>query len=445
MEQLYQDNPIFKSTYTRHKNRSFTDSIISNQYGASKETCIIRWNGRMPTKELVIHFLEVLSAEEIIQYRTKIFRYLKEHGIEAVANLELTKGEDGTPNNKVHSHVLTDDQRSEDELRELFKTACLRSGLSRDDFRIDYRPLWNGYTYIKYFTKFGYSDEVILFQTGTGLQKFYEIGQWFYKGKAEIWEAIKAFMKEKDGTDLDDTDCENELNEELYADNESSNESVQELPTPDKENEVMTPTPQPQSAVTSTPDDSPKDFAELKECVCKTSDLELRDWMRVLLGEPPLFYTTLPRWLHNVEGQLRQDLILAIDRRLRPVNPVQLKEYVDGKSDRELYDILSRLQGKPTVFNTDMPNWLGLYLLHGHLRQDLLDAIMTRLYNAEDFRIVQALHTYHGIRVNGASDKQQPPPIPDTPQRCDEQHGRLSRRRQPPTAPDTLSFYTNWP
>jgi hypothetical protein len=131
---------------------------------------------------------------------------LKEHDIEAVANIELTRGKDGAPNNTVHFHVLMDDQRSEQELHDLFNTACERGGLNREDFRIDYRPLWNGDWYFRYFTKYGYSDRVILFRQGTGIQKFYQIGKWFTKSKRQIWEDIKAYMREKYGTHPDKAD-----------------------------------------------------------------------------------------------------------------------------------------------------------------------------------------------------------------------------------------------
>ena len=225
MEQLYQDNPFQRCTYTRHKNRSFTDCIESNQHGAVKEMLILRWNGRIPTIEIVLHCLRVFSAKKIKALRTKIFRYLKEHGIEAVVSIELTRGKDGKPNNTIHFHIITDDQRSEQELRDLCNTACIRGGLNSEDFRIDYRLLWNGDLYFKYFTKCGYSDRVILFQKGTGIAKFYQIGKWFNKSKKLIWENIKTYMREKYGTDPDTTD---ELPGELIGDNpdETSNEKV---------------------------------------------------------------------------------------------------------------------------------------------------------------------------------------------------------------------------
>ena len=224
MQQLFQDNPRRSSTYTLHKNRSFTDSRESYQNGASKETLILRWNNRSPTQEFVLHFLTIFSAEEIDYLRDKIFRYLKDHGLGAVANLEATRGDDGKPNGCVHFHIITDDPRRETELRALLEKACQRRRLVKDeDFCITYQPLPDGYNYFNYFTKYGekYFDKVILFQpkllkakTGNKrrtLQKFYVIGQWFKKGrgKIKIWDEIKAYMEAKYGIDPDMSDCAN--------------------------------------------------------------------------------------------------------------------------------------------------------------------------------------------------------------------------------------------
>ena len=206
MELLYQEKPRVKSTYTRHKNRSFRDSIESNQNGAVKETMILRWNQRAPTSEIILHLLEVFTAKDINAFRKKVFRYLKDHRVQAVASIELTRGQYGTPNNKVHFHCITDNQCSEHELRDLFNTACLRAGLNSEDFRVDYRPLWNGYLYFNYFTKYRYPEKVILFRKDMGLQKFYQIGKWFTKSKKQIWDEIKAYMKEIYGTHPDKID-----------------------------------------------------------------------------------------------------------------------------------------------------------------------------------------------------------------------------------------------
>jgi hypothetical protein len=198
MQQLYQENPRVQSTYTRHKNRSFTDSLESYQNGAFKQAQILRQNKRLPRVEFVLHFLQEFSVADIRTYRTKIFRCLRTQKIEAVVSIELTKGQNNQPNNTVHFHILTDDQRSEEELRALFNKACEGRNLVKwKDFRIDYRELSNPDGYFNYFTKFGYNTKVILFQPKTGLCKFTQIGKWFRKSKEVLW---KEFKQETFGT-----------------------------------------------------------------------------------------------------------------------------------------------------------------------------------------------------------------------------------------------------
>jgi hypothetical protein len=202
-EILYQEHPWGVGTYTRHRDRSFTTSLASYQGGAGEEVAILRWNGRVPNAEIVLHLLTEYSSVEIKVLRSRIFRYLKDHGLEAVANIELTLGTDGKPNNTVHFHVLTDDKRSLEELWILFETACKRQGLVKDkNFCIRCSVLWNGDWYFNYFTKYRYSEEVILFQKGIRMQKFYQIGRWYAKGRGKgvIWGEIQAYMKEKDGS-----------------------------------------------------------------------------------------------------------------------------------------------------------------------------------------------------------------------------------------------------
>ena len=223
LPRLFQMRPRVISTFKQHRNKSFTDSLESYQNGAYKETLILRRNGRIPEKELVIHFLKELLKDDIISYRTKIFSILRKAGIQAVANIELSRvvPRIGPPNNLVHFHVLTDDNRSEKELRDLFKKACKDSGLDKKDFIINYKEIEDGYWYFNYFTKFDEKSRgkytkkkdikearerkwswltVLLFEKKCGeigLQKFYQIGTWFEKGrgKGKIWDEIKAIAK----------------------------------------------------------------------------------------------------------------------------------------------------------------------------------------------------------------------------------------------------------
>jgi hypothetical protein len=83
------------------------------------------------------------------------------------------------------------------KVRELFNMACEYCNLVRGiDFKIDCRELHDGYKYFRYFTKYGYND-VILFRKGTGLQKFYQIGRWYSKGKGKLWQEIVRETREQ--------------------------------------------------------------------------------------------------------------------------------------------------------------------------------------------------------------------------------------------------------
>ena len=286
LEQLFNDDPKHISTYTLHKNRSYTDSLESYQNGASKELTILRRNKRVPTKEIVIHFLTELPAKDIQSHRTKIFRYLKEHGIEAVASVELTKGADDKPNNCVHFHVLTDTKGSKARIRKLFNTACKRSGLVwKNDFRVSCRKLNNGFRYFRYFTKYGYQRRVILFRKGTGIQKFYQVGKWFHKNKGLIWEDVKAWLQKKHGTDIEKSstpDCIDNPNEN---DNEHTDPPYNDLVVPTGEN-VWT-------MWCKYPDDT---FEE----ACARFDKHIADKDRTSSSNP----TTIPKWCRTLTGRI---------------------------------------------------------------------------------------------------------------------------------------------
>ena len=213
---LYQESPREKSTFkppNGRKHRCYTNSYESYKNKADKETIILETNNRLPTKVIEWNLFIVLSQEEIVELRTKVFNYLRQKGIEAVVAIELTYGENDRPNNTVHFHLLTDDPRSEKELENLLAKACERKavGLVRGkDFKVRCRKLTRPEKYFAYFTKSSRTDKdwckvnnkkrVLLFQKpaeGKTIQKFYEIGKWFRKSKPELW---NEFREQKYGT-----------------------------------------------------------------------------------------------------------------------------------------------------------------------------------------------------------------------------------------------------
>jgi len=214
MKNLFQTNPKKKSTFIPRgrngkqvRDYSFTNSLESYDNASEKEAKIVHWNKRMPTATVVWHLLKAIPPTVINDFRQYVFRYLQRYGIEALVSIELTRGEDRKPNNRVHFHFLLDDPRSKKEITELFNKACRCSGIAKQNFRIDYKELHSPKNYIKYFTKTGkHKKKVILFEKNTGLQKHYVIGKWFKKtragqvvkkGKREIWQEIIAYMRNK--------------------------------------------------------------------------------------------------------------------------------------------------------------------------------------------------------------------------------------------------------
>jgi hypothetical protein len=210
---LYQESPKEKSTFklpNGQKHRCPTNSCESFGNAADKMDAILTMNNRLPTKEIVLHLLQVLTAAEIRKLRIKIFRYLKTHGLIAVVSIELTYGANGRANNTVHFHILTDDMRSEAELKKLLEKVCERNGLVRNqDFLVRCRKIPKPETYFAYFTKRNRINKekceekglkrVLLFQPGTGLRKFYVIGQWFRKPKSELWKEFIEKIYGKEG------------------------------------------------------------------------------------------------------------------------------------------------------------------------------------------------------------------------------------------------------
>jgi len=216
--------PRLISNYLKNSDKKpficdWTDSIESNQNAALREITILRRNGRIPKIDYKVRFLKEFFADEINAHRKNIFEVMRNVrlqerlnvrcpiSLEAVVALELTRGEDDKPNNRVHFHFLTKDPRSPEELTKVFITACEYSGLVKnEDFVVDKpRPLWDGYTYFNYFTKFEYLDKLFLFKKGTGLQKIYTIGKWFTKKKSELWtEGDNRDQPAKDDTDNTD-------------------------------------------------------------------------------------------------------------------------------------------------------------------------------------------------------------------------------------------------
>ena len=207
MVQIVQRHPKRYSKFTyghpQGKNRSPTDSIESFLNLADKERQILQKNCRIPRYEIVVHILEPLDVPELKTTLSKIFDHFRQEDLVSVINVEPTDDGFGNPTDTVHSHILTDDERGVDFLRELGRAACLVAGLkdkatcnvAKNEFDVECRPLYDGYKYYDYFTKFDRPEELYLFVRGSRIQRFRTTGNWYIdangkKDKTKKWNEI---------------------------------------------------------------------------------------------------------------------------------------------------------------------------------------------------------------------------------------------------------------
>ena len=148
------------------------------------ESWIHEKNCRYPKYELVLHYLKEMSAATIKSYWRKLRAKMNKAGIIFAAAIEITRGKNGKPCNRVHYHILVDSSLNREELRKTMKTICTKSGIGIEqvDFTLNFTSQFDitwGLKKIHYFTKFNHADKVILFEKGLRIQKFYYSKNWF--------------------------------------------------------------------------------------------------------------------------------------------------------------------------------------------------------------------------------------------------------------------------
>lgn len=219
--QIVQQNPRLAGSHPCCSpgviDRSPTFSVETFNRLAGKVMSILYRNHWQATQEIVVRFLIRLDKNSINKVCKDIFFYLRKLGINAVVCIEPTASKSGKLNGKAHLHVLTDDKFDKKFLRELFNSACLMAGLRnkaisgfhRNEFKVNYRRLYDYRWYIRYFTKHNRPDKVRMFtkgkkgQPGTRIQRFWFIGNCFIDAagnpttKTAIWAEIKQEMREK--------------------------------------------------------------------------------------------------------------------------------------------------------------------------------------------------------------------------------------------------------
>jgi hypothetical protein len=260
-------------------NRSPTDSLESYNNLAKKEAQMLRRNPRKAKYEITWHILIFLDIPELKSIRDKVFDYLRKAGINAVACIEPTRDGFGNPNDTVHFHILTDDERGIDYLKDLTRTACLAAGLqdkavshaAKNEFDVECRELWDYDGYIKYFTKVDMPEKVHLFIQGSRVQRFYTIGDWYIdddgntKQKGESWQEVKRETRAK-----------------RYAETKARLQRTEKfIPVRHRK----------------TTWEFPTNHTRLQALLDKETDETLYDWLCALLGKKTVFQTAPPEWL----------------------------------------------------------------------------------------------------------------------------------------------------
>ena len=302
VEILYQKYPKQKSRHPRSKSK--TESIESFLRAAAHEAGRLLVNGTEPNHIVQLNYKTELSVKEIKELWRKHSRRLRRAGIVAAVTIEITKDEWGQrPVNRVHYHFAAKDDRTPEELEELFEGLCGLS-MKQSDFNVGVRPFdetqggWKGY--IAYHVKLRNKKDKknYLFKRGLRLRKYFVINRekwWTYpdgitprtltsiKNQMKRYKIIKDRLKE-------------------------SERFIAMKSVPLKQ-------------------DRPTNFAKLKEVLDNESERAWYDWYSILTVKPTVFQTVPPDWLPNlIQSRLRQfkDLLKALAQRLQNADSLEV-------------------------------------------------------------------------------------------------------------------------
>ena len=272
VEILYQKYPKQKSRHPRSKSK--TESIESFLRAAAHEAGRLLVNGTEPNHIVQLNYKTELSVKEIKELWRQHSRRLRNNGIVAHATIEITKDKWGQrATNKVHYHCVLKDDRTRDELEELFEGLC-RLSMKQSDFNVGVRPFdetqggWKGYIvyHVKYRNKKGKKN--YLFKRGFRLRKYYIINEkkwWTYPDGTtpRTLTSIKKQMKRYKS-------IKERLKKSEYQYEVKNLKAKQEFPA---------------------------DYAKLREFLDNETDKTLYDWYSILKGKPTVFCTEPPDWL----------------------------------------------------------------------------------------------------------------------------------------------------
>ena len=267
IELLYQKRP---QKGNKHSFRSKTNSLASYRKDALHEYGKLRVNGTVPNHIVQVNYLVEMPKKEIQALWTKHSRRLRRAGIVARAAVEVTRDKwKQRPVNRVHYHFVAKDDRSPDEMQELFEAVC-RSEMDQSAFNVHIFPFkeelggWQGY--MEYFLKIWDDDNILLAKRG--LRKYYTINE-------------KQWWTYPDGTPRTIVSIKKEMQQYKIAKKhlKQSERFFEIIKHPPVETE------------------KPTDCAKLIATLEKETDETLYDWFAILLGKPTVFGTKPPKWL----------------------------------------------------------------------------------------------------------------------------------------------------
>ena len=176
---LYQKHPRKACKYP---SRSKTASLQSYRLDALHEYGKLRTNGTIPNHIIQLNYLTELPKRDIQALWRKHARRLNRAGIVARVAIEITTDKRRQrPVNRVHYHFVAKDDRTPEEMQELFEAVC---GLEMppSDFKVHVFPFieelggWKGY--ISYFVKLrNKKGKVNILFRKRGLRKYYTINE----------------------------------------------------------------------------------------------------------------------------------------------------------------------------------------------------------------------------------------------------------------------------
>jgi hypothetical protein len=239
-----------------------------------------------------------MPKEEIQALWKKQSRRLCNAGVVARVGLEITKDKwKRRPVNRVHYHFVAKDDRTHDEIEELF-LAVFGLEMNQHDFMVHVRPfkeeLGGWETYIEYFLKLW--DENYIPLAKGGVRRYYTINErrwWTYPdGSPRTMESIDEAVR-------------------LYAVAQRLKKSEELIPVKRRPPEKPQPT----------------DDRKMKGMLCRETDETLYDWFATLRGKPTLFGTKPPKWLlDELQSQWtkRRDLLEALYDRVSDANNMDI-------------------------------------------------------------------------------------------------------------------------